>query len=139
MTSARRIVGPVVVCCVLAVTLLVGSGVFDASHASAASRVTALERDVRCPDCLDLSIAQSSTGPSIALRREIVAAVRAGETDSEILGVITRRYGTSILLLPPPGGIDNVLWAVPTALAVTACTLLARTLLRRRGTGMMGQ
>lgn len=126
--------GPIALCCVLAVTLLVGSGVLDPSHASASARITALERDVRCPDCLDLSIAQSGTGPSIALRREIVESVRAGQNNSEILATITRRYGTSILLLPPPGGIDNVLWAVPTALAVLACALLARALLRHRDT-----
>jgi cytochrome c-type biogenesis protein CcmH/NrfF len=131
---ARRAAGPVVVCCVLLVTLLVGSGVFDASRASAAARVSALERDVRCPDCLDLSVAQSGTEPSIALRREIVASVRAGQSDNEILAAITRRYGTSILLLPPPGGIDTVLWAVPTALAVGGVALLARALLTRRRT-----
>jgi cytochrome c-type biogenesis protein CcmH/formate-dependent nitrite reductase complex subunit NrfF len=120
------------VCAVLAVTLLVGSGAFDSSHASAAARVAALERDVRCPDCLDLSIAQSSTEPSIALRHEIVASVRAGQSDREILATITQRYGTSILLEPPPGGLDTVLWVVPTALAVGAGALLARALLRRR-------
>ncbi|HUD69089.1 MAG TPA: cytochrome c-type biogenesis protein CcmH [Acidimicrobiales bacterium] len=132
MSTTRRAAGPVVLCAVLAVTLLVGAGTFDASHASAAVRVAALERDVRCPDCLDLSVAQSSTEPSMALRREIVASVRAGQSDTEILATITHRYGTSILLLPPPGGLDTVLWAVPTALAVGAGAWLARALLRRR-------
>jgi len=132
VSTTRRAAGPIFVCAVLFVTLLVGSGAFDTSHASAAARVAALERDVRCPDCLDLSIAQSSTEPSIALRREIVASVREGQSDREILATITQRYGTSILLLPPPGGLDTVLWVVPTALAVGAGALLARTLLGRR-------
>ena len=132
MSSARRRAGPIALCAVLFVALLIGSGAVDAPHASAAARVSALERDVKCPGCIDLSVAQSSSAPSIAVRNEIVASVRAGETDSQILAAITRHYGTSILLLPPPGGIDNVLWAVPTALAVGACALFARSLLTRR-------
>jgi cytochrome c-type biogenesis protein CcmH/NrfF len=117
---------------VVAFTLLIGSGAFDPSRASAPARVAALERDVRCPGCVDLSVAQSNSAPSIALRNEIVASVRAGKSDSQILTSITDRYGTSILLIPPPGGIDSVLWAVPVGLAVGAGVLLGRALLTRR-------
>jgi cytochrome c-type biogenesis protein CcmH/NrfF len=117
---------------VLAVTLVIGSGAFDPSHASAPARVAALERDVRCPGCVDLSVAQSNSAPSIALRNEIVASVLAGQSDRQILATITHRYGISILLVPPPGGIDSVLWAVPAALAVGAVVLLGRALLTRR-------
>ena len=130
--SMRRLAGPVVLCCVLAVTLVIGSGAFDPSHASAPTRVAALERDVRCPGCVDLSVAQSNSAPSIALRNEIVASVLAGQSDRQILATITHRYGVSILLVPPPGGIDSVLWAVPAALAVGAVVLLGRALLTRR-------
>ena len=132
MSATRRAVGPILLCFVLAAALLVGSGAFDASHRSDAARVSALERDVRCPGCLDLSVAQSDSVPSVALRSEIIASVRAGESDSAILATITRRYGTSILLLPPPGGIDALLWVVPTALAAAACALCARALVSRR-------
>lgn len=128
----RSLVGPVTLCLVLCVTLVIGSGAFDSTSSGAAARITALERDVRCPDCITLSVAQSNTEPSIALRDEIVNSVRAGKSDDQILATITRRYGTSILLLPPPGGIDNLLWIVPTALALGAGVLATRILITRR-------
>jgi cytochrome c-type biogenesis protein CcmH/NrfF len=136
MSALRRAAGPVALCCLLIVALVVGSGALDANRTSAAprlaTRIAALERDVKCPGCIDLSVAQSTSATSIAVRNEIIASVHAGQTDSQILATITQRYGTAILLLPPPGGIDTVLWAVPTALAVVAGALLGRALLRRR-------
>lgn len=132
MSATSRLVGPVALCCVLAAALLIGSGALDSHRGDAAARVAALERDVRSPGNIDLSVAQSNSAPSIALRNEIVDSVRAGQSDAHILSAITRQYGTSILLLPPPGGIVTVLWAVPTALAVGAGAFLARALLRHR-------
>jgi cytochrome c-type biogenesis protein CcmH/NrfF len=134
VSTLGRAAGPVVLCVVLAGALVVGSGIFDAPSPSAPARVAALERDVKCPDCLDLSVAQSNTEPSIALRHEIAASVQAGQTDSQILAAITRRYGNSILLLPPPGGLDDLLWVVPTALALGAVALGARAVVRRGST-----
>ena len=132
MSTARRLAGPAVLAAVLAVALLVGSGLFDAPAPAAATRVASLERLVRCPSCLDLSVAQSNSPSSIEVRHEITAKVRAGESDAAILGALTARYGTSILLEPPGGGLDTVLWAVPLAILVGATTLGAVVVARRR-------
>lgn len=111
MSSTRRRLGPVALCAVLGVALLVGSGALDAQHAGASARIAALERDVRCPgsECGDLSVAQSEAPSSIALRNEIAADVRGGQSDRDILATIVARYGTGILLSPPAGGLDTLL------------------------------
>lgn len=132
MSGLRRVVGPLALCGLLAAALVIGSGVLDATRTDTAARIASLESGVRCPGCIDLSVAQSNASTSVAVRNEIVASVRAGQTDHQILAALTARYGTSILLLPPPGGIDAVLWVVPTALAVGAGAVLARALVSRR-------
>jgi cytochrome c-type biogenesis protein CcmH len=130
----RRFLGPVAMGIVLGAALLVGSGIFDAPGSAASARITAIERDVKCPACVDLSVAQSNAPASIALRQWIVTEVHRGASTNAILDTIVARYGTQALLEPPPGGIDAVLWAVPTTLAVGGAAALALVVVRRRRT-----
>ena len=98
------------------------------------ARATAIERDVRCPGagCGDLSILQSRAPSSIALCNEIVAAVRHGQSTSAILATIVDRYGTSILLSPPAGGLDTILWVTPAVIGAIVLAALGTLVLRRR-------
>jgi cytochrome c-type biogenesis protein CcmH/NrfF len=132
--NVRRAIGPVALCLVLGSALLIGSGAFDVQHAGTAARIAALERDVRCPgsECGDLSVAQSEAPSSIALRNEIAAGVRDGQSDGDILAVIVDRYGTGILLSPPPGGLDTILWGAPVVLAAGAVASRGGFAVRRR-------
>jgi cytochrome c-type biogenesis protein CcmH len=132
--TARRLLGPIALALVLFVALLVGSGAFDAPAPAAATRVASLERLVRCPSCEDLSVAQSISNSSIAVRHEITRSVAAGESDSQILDTLVARFGPSILLEPPPGGLDTLLWAVPLALGAGALVVGAAVVVRRRAT-----
>jgi cytochrome c-type biogenesis protein CcmH/NrfF len=124
MTRIARAAGPIALLVVVGIALLAGSGAFDSTHANASSsastRITSIERDVKAPGTVNLPIADSSAPAAIALRNEIVSSVRNGETDSQILHAITTRWGTQILLLPPPGLLSTLLWVVPTALAIAA-------------------
>ena len=130
--TRRGLLGPVVLCCVLGAALFVGSGVFDAGPTAAAARVAAIEREVKCPSCLDLSVAQSEAPSSIALRHQIAAEVAAGRSDGQILSSIVARYGTQALLVPPAGPLTTALWTVPVALAVVAVAACGSVALRRR-------
>ena len=132
MSAVRRAGGPIALVVVLGLTLLVGSGVFDTPAPAAMTRVAALERIVKCPSCQDLSVAQSNAPSSVAVRREIVAQVTAGASDDAILNGLVARFGPSILLVPPAGGIDDVLWIVPVALACAAVAGGAVVVVRRR-------
>ena len=98
---------------------------------SAASRVAHLETLVRCPSCEDLSVAQSTSTSSLAVRHEIARLVQSGASDSAILTRLESTYGASVLLSPPTSGIGVVLWLVP-LLGLGALLGVALRLARRR-------
>jgi cytochrome c-type biogenesis protein CcmH len=132
VTLSRRAAGPLLLLVVLGAALLIGSGVFDTPGPAAATRIAGLERLVRCPTCQDLSLAQATDSATIALRRQIAAEVHRGESNTAILNALIARYGTSILLEPPAGGLDDVLWIVPVVLAIGALGGALFVLARRR-------
>jgi cytochrome c-type biogenesis protein CcmH len=112
---------------VLAVALAVGAGAFSGGTPSAAERAAALEAQVRCPSCEDISVAQSSASTAIALRHQIAQQVRQGRSDAEIEDGLVARYGPTILLRPPAHGLATAVYVVPAvagALAVGALGLL---------------
>ncbi len=96
-----------------------------------ASRVAHLETLVRCPSCEDLSVAQSTSTSSLAVRREITRLVARGESDNAILTRLESTYGTSVLLSPPTSGLGVVLWLVP-LLGLVALLAAALRLAGRR-------
>jgi cytochrome c-type biogenesis protein CcmH len=116
--------------CVAAI-VVVGWALFvPATTSSAASRVAHLESLVRCPSCEDLSVAQSTSTSSLAVRREIESDVQRGWSDNRILTSIEDAYGTSILLSPSLGGIGSLLWLAPWLVGVLVLVSFWR--IRRR-------
>lgn len=105
---------------VLAVALVIGSGVFDAGAQTPAQRAAAIEADVRCPSCTDLSVAQSNASTAIAVRHQIQSMVEAGRSTAQIDQVLVSEYGETILLLPPDAGGVPLIWIIPAVLAAGA-------------------
>ena len=97
-----------------------------------AERISYLESVIRCPSCVDLTIAQSDSQPARYLRQEVVIWVGAGRSDSWIEQQVTARYGGSALLVPAGSGIGELAWALPIAAVVLAGGALAWFLIRRR-------
>jgi cytochrome c-type biogenesis protein CcmH len=97
---------------------------------SAATRIAHLESLVKCPSCDDLSVAQSNATTAVAVRHEIVADVKAGKSDDQILTSIEDAYGPSILLSPSTSGLGSLLWIVP--LGVVLVLLVVGLRLRGR-------
>jgi cytochrome c-type biogenesis protein CcmH len=115
----------------LALVLVVGSVIVTPSAPSTwQTRVAHLETLVKCPSCDNLSVAQSTAASSLAVRAQITAMVRAGDSDTQVFTAIERAYGPTVLLTPPEGGLTTVLWVAPLALLVVALAIVAR--LRRR-------
>lgn len=96
-----------------------------------AARISHLESLVRCPSCEDLSVAQSNATTAVAVRHEIAAKVRAGESDTSILTSLEAAYGTSILLSPSTSGLGALLWVAPVAGLALVVVVMLR-LARRR-------
>jgi cytochrome c-type biogenesis protein CcmH len=116
---------------VVVVVVAVLAVVLGPTTSTAASRVAHLESLVKCPSCDDLSVAQSTSSSSLAVRDEIVRMVARGDSDSQILTTIEAAYGPSILLSPSTSGIGTLLWLLP-ALVFVGLVVTAVTLRRRR-------
>ena len=105
---------------VLAVALVMGSGALDSTPESSAQRAAAIEADVRCPSCDDLSVAQSNETTAIAVRHQIESMVASGASTADIDQTLVSEYGQTVLLTPPDAGGIPVLWIVPIVVLVGA-------------------
>ncbi len=112
-----RVAFPLVV---LAVALVIGSGAFDSTPPTAAQRAAAIEANVRCPSCTDLSVAESNATTAIAVRHQIESMVAAGRSTTDIDRALVAEYGETILLVPPDAGGVPLIWIVPIVLGAAA-------------------
>jgi cytochrome c-type biogenesis protein CcmH len=94
------------------------------------ARINYLETLVKCPSCDNISVAQSTTASSLAVRAEIASLVHKGVSDAAVLSTIEQSYGPQVLLSPPNGGVTDLLWIGPLALLLVAGLIVARV--RRR-------
>lgn len=83
-----------------------------------AARIAHLESIIKCPSCDDLSVAQSTSESSLAVRHEIVTLVGTGESDATIIATLEQSYGPSILLSPAATGWGRLLWWLPLGLVI---------------------
>jgi len=116
-----------------AVALLaaVSVGVIVAAQApepTSAERADAIARELRCPDCQGLSVADSPTLPAAEIRRQIDEQLAAGASPDEVRAHFVARYGEWILLAPS----SPLPWAVPFAVVIFAAAGLLAWLARRR-------
>lgn len=98
---------------------------------SAPDRVLALGARIKCPVCQGESVAESPSETATAMLAVVAEKVAAGESDDQIIGYFTDRYGSGILLDPPFRGRTLALWLTPPA-ALAAGVLLILGLRRRR-------
>lgn len=116
---------------VLGVALAIGSGVGSSSPPSNAQRAAAIEAQVRCPSCDDLSVAQSSASSALAVRHQIVTEVGRGESAGRIENGLVAQYGPSILLSPPASGLSALVWYIPAVAGALALAALGVFFWRR--------
>ncbi|MDA8313506.1 MAG: cytochrome c-type biogenesis protein CcmH [Actinomycetota bacterium] len=137
--AARRIAGRgvagrasfVLALATLGVALVLGSGAASSAVPTAAQRAAALETQIRCPSCEDVSVAQSSAASAIAVRHEVARLSAAGLSDREIEQRLVSQYGPSILLAPPDSGLSSLVWLVPLVAGCLAVGTLAAFFWRR--------
>lgn len=93
-----------------------------------AQRADALARELRCPDCQGLSVADSPTRSAQEIRRQIDELVAGGATDTEVRDHFVARYGEWIKLAPSAPAY----WLAPFAVVLGGTIALAAWLRRRR-------
>lgn len=86
-------------------------------------RVERISSELRCPVCQGLSVRDSPSETSRAMREVIAQRVAEGRSDDEIRDEFRRSYGDWILLAPPALAPAGVMWLLP--LAVLAAGALA--------------
>lgn len=76
-----------------------------------AGRADALARELRCPDCQGLSVADAPTGSAQEIRRQIDELIAGGASDDDVRAHFVSRYGEWILLAPS----SPLAWITPFA------------------------
>jgi cytochrome c-type biogenesis protein CcmH/NrfF len=116
---------------IVAVALAIGSGVFSGKPETAAQRAAHIETVVRCPSCIDVSVAQSQETTALAVRHEIERLVAHGDSTAQIEQTLVDQYGQNIMLEPPDSGGFAVIWIVPAVLAAGALVVVGALFWRR--------
>jgi cytochrome c-type biogenesis protein CcmH len=118
---------------VVVVALVIGSGVLGSSTPSTAQRAAAIEADLRCPSCEDLSVAQSDAPTAVAVRSAIRHQLAQGRTDAQVEAYLVSRYGSSIELTPPADGWSLLVWLLPLLVGGAGLACVVVVLVRRNG------
>lgn len=116
---------------VLAVALAIGAS-RPGTGQTARQREAAIDASLRCPSCESVSVADSSSSTAVAIRQDVAARVRAGQSNSEILSFLESRYGEGILLKPPASGGTAAVWVVPLLVGAGAVVVMGAFFWRRR-------
>ena len=92
------------------------------------ARAQAMDREIRCVQCQNEPIAQSTSDIAVDMRRLVRQRIAAGESDAEIRAFFRERYGDFVLFRPPMDGRTWPLWLAPILLAGLGLFLAHRSL-----------
>ena len=91
-------------------------------------RYRTLLREIRCPKCLNTSIADSDAPIAADLRREVHQKMEEGYSDDDIMAFLVSRYGEFVVYRPPLQPTTWALWGGPVALLGIGGFVFARIL-----------
>jgi len=89
-------------------------------------RARRLSQELRCLVCQNQSIDDSNADLARDLRVLVRERLSAGDTDGQVLGYISSRYGEFVLLRPPLKLHTLILWLAPFLLLAFPALLLVR-------------
>jgi cytochrome c-type biogenesis protein CcmH len=95
------------------------------------ARAHAIASELRCPVCLNLSVADSPSRLAGAMRAEILDQLRAGRTEEQVRAYFVARYGDWILLEPEGRGLELVPVLFPAAAVLVGIGVWALAVRRR--------
>lgn len=90
-----------------------------------AERTHAVAALMRCPSCQGLSVADSPTATSAAMRAKIERFLAGGYSEDQVLAYFEASYGEFIRLAPRPRGFNLVVWIAPIATLLAGLGLVA--------------
>ncbi|MGH9379017.1 MAG: cytochrome c-type biogenesis protein [Thermoanaerobaculia bacterium] len=90
-----------------------------------AERTHAVAARMRCPSCQGLSVADSPTAASAAMRAKIERLLAEGYSQSQVLTYFEASYGEFIRLAPRPRGFNLIVWIAPAVTLLAGLALIA--------------
>ena len=97
------------------------------------ARYLSLIREIRCPKCLNESIADSDAPVAADLRREVRRLMGDGKSDGDIKDFLSARYGDFVLYRPRVTETTWALWAGPFVFLAIGGIVFWRIVRSRRG------
>ena len=94
------------------------------------ARARALEQEIRCVQCQNEPISQSTADIAADMRGLVRERIAAGDSDDQIREFFRERYGDFVLFRPPMDSRTWILWGAPLLLAGLGLAALLST--RRR-------
>ena len=98
------------------------------------ARVKKISEELRCLTCMGQSIADSQSGFSDDMRREIRDMISQGKSDAQIMEFMVQRYGDFVLYRPPVKNTTWLLWFGPFLLFAVGLGALVLKLKKRSKT-----
>ena len=105
---------------------------FDFSTPELAERNRVLLAELRCPKCLNESLASSGAPIARDLRRTVRRLLEEGATDDDVRVHLRERYGDFVLYDPEFRMTNWPLWLIPPVLVLIAVIVVGRVGLFRR-------
>lgn len=97
------------------------------------ARAQSLEREIRCVQCQNEPIAQSTADIARDMRALVRERVAAGDSDTEIRAFFRSRYGDFVLFRPPFDSRTWLLWGAPILLLGGGLAAVMAAQRRRKG------
>ena len=98
-------------------------------------RVHEIGAGLRCPVCLNLSVADSPSALAGEMRGEIETQLRSGRSPEQVRAFFVDRYGEWILLAPTRRGLNLLPWAIPIVGLLVGAAIWIGSVRRRTSRG----
>lgn len=100
-----------------------------------AARAERLGKQLRCPVCRGVPIADSPAELAQQMMGTVRAQIAAGKSDAEILSYFEERYGEWALLQPKAEGANLLIWILPLGFIMAGAIFIVWQLGKQRDLG----
>ena len=104
---------------------------YEFQDAVTEKRFNELNKELRCPKCLNQNLADSNSPIAQDLRREVYDLLHQGKADIEIMNYMVARYGEFVLYRPRVSSVTYILWFGPAVLILLG-VLIVVYIIRRK-------
>lgn len=95
-------------------------------------RAISLAKQLRCPQCQNQNLVESTSPIAHDLRLEVYRMVDEGKSDEQIVSFMTQRFGDFVLYKPRFNSQTALLWCSPLVLLLFGLLIIWRYVKKRR-------